>query len=68
MSIQTSLLFTCRDLIPSWTHLQTIQVDIFHFQFTKRAIFPGDSEIDQLYKIFKILGTPSEAYVGVQSI
>ncbi|CAH2017604.1 unnamed protein product [Acanthoscelides obtectus] len=23
--------------------------------FTKRAIFPGDSEIDQLYKIFKIL-------------
>nr|CAH7732228.1 unnamed protein product [Callosobruchus chinensis] len=29
--------------------------------FTKRAIFPGDSEIDQLYKIFKILGTPSES-------
>ncbi|KAJ8968832.1 hypothetical protein NQ317_005300 [Molorchus minor] len=26
----------------------------------KRAIFPGDSEIDQLYRIFKILGTPSE--------
>ncbi|XP_060524099.1 cyclin-dependent kinase 2-like isoform X2 [Cylas formicarius] len=26
----------------------------------KRALFPGDSEIDQLYKIFKVLGTPSE--------
>lgn len=26
----------------------------------KKALFPGDSEIDQLYKIFKILGTPTE--------
>ncbi|XP_066256713.1 cyclin-dependent kinase 2-like isoform X2 [Euwallacea similis] len=26
----------------------------------KRALFPGDSEIDQLYKIFKVLGTPTE--------
>ncbi|CAG9764341.1 unnamed protein product [Ceutorhynchus assimilis] len=26
----------------------------------KRALFPGDSEIDQLYKIFKIMGTPTE--------
>ncbi|KAJ8919047.1 hypothetical protein NQ315_016953 [Exocentrus adspersus] len=26
----------------------------------KRAIFPGDSEIDQLYKIFKVMGTPTE--------
>lgn len=26
----------------------------------KKALFPGDSEIDQLYKIFKILGTPNE--------
>lgn len=26
----------------------------------KRALFPGDSEISQLYKIFKILGTPTE--------
>lgn len=26
----------------------------------KRALFPGDSEIDQLYKIFRILGTPNE--------
>lgn len=27
---------------------------------TKKALFPGDAEIDQLFKIFKILGTPSE--------
>ncbi|ELQ73821.1 Protein kinase PCTAIRE [Trachipleistophora hominis] len=26
--------------------------------FTLKPIFPGDSEIDQLYKIFMILGTP----------
>lgn len=26
----------------------------------KRALFPGDSEIDQLYKIFRIMGTPTE--------
>lgn len=24
-------------------------------------LFPGDSEIDELYKIFKVLGTPSDA-------
>lgn len=23
-------------------------------------MFPGDSEIDQMYKIFKIMGTPTE--------
>ncbi|KAF5273468.1 hypothetical protein FQA39_LY07485 [Lamprigera yunnana] len=28
---------------------------------TKQALFPGDSEIDQLYKIFKLLGTPNDA-------
>ncbi|ETO29677.1 hypothetical protein RFI_07445, partial [Reticulomyxa filosa] len=27
---------------------------------TRRALFPGDSEIDQLFQIFKILGTPNE--------
>jgi serine/threonine protein kinase len=27
---------------------------------TKRPLFPGDSEIDQLFSIFKILGTPTE--------
>ena len=27
----------------------------------KEPLFPGDSEIDQLYKIFKLLGTPNDA-------
>ena len=27
---------------------------------TKKPLFPGDSEIDELYTIFKILGTPTE--------
>ena len=27
---------------------------------TKKAIFQGDSEVDQLYRIFRILGTPDE--------
>jgi len=33
---------------------------IFVELVTKRPLFPGDSEIDQLYKIFRQLGTPSE--------
>lgn len=27
---------------------------------TKRPLFPGDSEIDEIYRIFRILGTPNE--------
>jgi len=27
---------------------------------TKRPMFPGDCEIDQLYKIFRLLGTPND--------
>jgi len=27
----------------------------------RRPLFPGDSEIDQLFRIFRLLGTPSEA-------
>lgn len=27
---------------------------------TKKPLFPGDSEIDQLFRIFRILGTPTE--------
>ena len=27
---------------------------------TPRALFPGDSEIDQLFRIFRVLGTPSD--------
>ncbi|UYV84929.1 CDK2 [Cordylochernes scorpioides] len=29
--------------------------------FLKRPLFPGDSEIDQLFQIFRILGTPDES-------
>lgn len=28
------------------------------FQLTKHPLFPGDSEIDQLFRIFRTLGTP----------
>jgi len=34
---------------------------IFAEMVSKKALFPGDSEIDQIFRIFKILGTPTEA-------
>ncbi|XP_039715430.1 cyclin-dependent kinase 3 isoform X2 [Pteropus medius] len=34
---------------------------IFAEMVIRRALFPGDSEIDQLFRIFRTLGTPSEA-------
>jgi len=33
---------------------------IFSELLTKKPLFPGDCEIDQLYKIFAVLGTPNE--------
>uniref|UniRef100_H2NUS1 cyclin-dependent kinase n=2 Tax=Pongo abelii TaxID=9601 RepID=H2NUS1_PONAB len=33
---------------------------IFAEMVTRKALFPGDSEIDQLFRIFRMLGTPSE--------
>ncbi|XP_058888443.1 cyclin-dependent kinase 2-like isoform X4 [Acipenser ruthenus] len=30
-------------------------------EVTRRPLFPGDSEIDQLFRIFRMMGTPSEA-------
>ncbi|NWR31814.1 CDK3 kinase, partial [Tachuris rubrigastra] len=33
---------------------------IFAEMMTRKALFPGDSEIDQLFQIFRILGTPTE--------
>lgn len=33
---------------------------IFYEMITKKVLFPGDSEIDQLFKIFQILGTPTK--------
>eukprot|EP01114_Cavostelium_apophysatum_P001683 TRINITY_DN11465_c0_g1_i1.p1 TRINITY_DN11465_c0_g1~~TRINITY_DN11465_c0_g1_i1.p1 ORF type:complete len:310 (+),score=30.81 TRINITY_DN11465_c0_g1_i1:64-930(+) len=33
---------------------------IFAEMILKQPLFPGDSEIDELYKIFRVLGTPTE--------
>jgi len=33
---------------------------IFAEMLTKTPLFPGDSEIDQLFRIFRLLGTPTE--------
>jgi len=33
---------------------------IFAEMLTRKALFPGDSEIDQLFRIFRTLGTPDE--------
>ncbi|XP_065053397.1 cyclin-dependent kinase 2-like [Rhopilema esculentum] len=33
---------------------------IFAEMVTRKALFPGDSEIDQLFRIFRTLGTPDE--------
>ncbi|XP_028415487.1 cyclin-dependent kinase 2-like [Dendronephthya gigantea] len=33
---------------------------IFSELITRRALFPGDSEIDQLFRVFRTLGTPDE--------
>lgn len=36
---------------------------------TKKAMFPGDCEIDELFKIFRVLGTPSEkTWEGVSTL
>lgn len=32
----------------------------FKLKILRKPIFAGDSEIDQLYKIFRVLGTPNE--------
>lgn len=41
---------------------------IFAEMCTRRPLFPGDSEIDEIFKIFRILGTPTEAdWPGVTS-
>ena len=41
---------------------------IFVEMITKQPLFAGDSEIDQLYRIFRVLGTPDETiWPGVTS-
>jgi len=42
---------------------------IFAEMATRHPLFPGDSEIDELYKIFRILGTPTEeTWPGVSKL
>jgi len=42
---------------------------IFVEMITKQPLFTGDSEIDQLYRIFRVLGTPDETtWPGVTSL
>ncbi|KAJ3329130.1 Cyclin-dependent kinase catalytic subunit [Gonapodya sp. JEL0774] len=42
---------------------------IFAEMCNRSPLFPGDSEIDQLFRIFRILGTPTEAvWPGVSSL
>ncbi|KAF2472565.1 Pkinase-domain-containing protein [Lindgomyces ingoldianus] len=41
---------------------------IFAEMCTRKPLFPGDSEIDEIFKIFRILGTPTEGdWPGVTS-
>ncbi|BCR92685.1 cyclin-dependent serine/threonine-protein kinase CDC28 [Aspergillus chevalieri] len=41
---------------------------IFAEMCTRRPLFPGDSEIDEIFKIFRLLGTPDEnIWPGVSS-
>ena len=41
----------------------------FTLQTTRKPLFPGDSEIDQLYRIFQTLGTPvEEVWPGVSQL
>lgn len=42
---------------------------IFAEMVTKRPLFQGDSEIDQLFRIFRVLQTPTEeTWPGVSSL
>lgn len=41
---------------------------IFAEMATRKPLFPGDSEIDEIFKIFRVLGTPTEQdWPGVTS-
>ncbi|KAJ6811333.1 cell division control protein 2-like protein A [Iris pallida] len=42
---------------------------IFAEMANQRPLFPGDSEIDELFKIFRVMGTPNEdTWPGVSSL
>ncbi|KAG7367509.1 serine/threonine protein kinase [Nitzschia inconspicua] len=60
-------------LLGSQTYAPPVDVwaigTIFVEMVTKRPLFPGDSEIDQLFKIFRQLGTPfEEVWPGVTQL
>lgn len=60
-------------LLGSQTYAPPVDVwaigTIFVELVTKRPLFPGDSEIDQLFKIFRQLGTPTEeVWPGVTAL
>ena len=41
---------------------------IFAEMCTRKPLFPGDSEIDEIFKIFRVLGTPTDnSWPGVTS-
>eukprot|EP00054_Salpingoeca_dolichothecata_P017291 m.103258 g.103258 ORF g.103258 m.103258 type:complete len:295 (-) comp22395_c0_seq1:31-915(-) len=42
---------------------------IFAEMITRRPLFPGDSEIDELFRIFRVLGTPTDdTWPGVSEL
>uniref|UniRef100_A0A5F5Q1D4 Cyclin-dependent kinase 2 n=2 Tax=Equus TaxID=9789 RepID=A0A5F5Q1D4_HORSE len=46
-----------------------VPVRTYTHEVTRRALFPGDSEIDQLFRIFRTLGTPDDSvWPGVTSM
>ena len=60
-----TLWYRCPEILLSQKHY-SLGVDlwstgcIFAEMAQKRPLFMGDSEIDQIFKIFKVLGTPNE--------
>ena len=56
-------------LLGSQTYAPPVDVwacgTIFVEMLSKRAMFQGDSEVDQLFKIFRSLGTPNEVNMGL---
>lgn len=42
---------------------------LFNFQVNRKVLFAGDSEIDQLFRIFRTLGTPdNNTWPGVTNL
>ncbi|MED6205217.1 Cell division control protein 2 [Stylosanthes scabra] len=55
--------------IPVRTFTHEVLGCIFAEMVNRRPLFPGDSEIDELFKIFRIMGTPNEdTWPGVTSL